>query len=1058
MLNRIIRFALAHRLLVLSISAIVLAYGVLVVPRLAVDIFPDLNRPVVTIFAEAPGLAPEEVETLVTVPLETLVNGAASVQRVRSVSSAGLALVYVEFDWGTDVYLDRQIVAERLQLASAQLPAGVVPTMGPISSLMGEIMLVGLVSTSRRSPLELRALADWTVRPRLLSIPGIAQVTAIGGSVGQYQVLVRADRLLQYNLSFADVERAVAAANLNTTGGYLIASDREYLVRNLGNVGSVADLEQAVITTRNGVPITLREVARVTLGAQVKRGDAGVNGKPGVILSIQKQPGADTIALTAELDSAFEGLASSLPSDIQIDRSLFRQASFIESAVGNVKGALGDGTLIVALVLLLFLLNVRTTAITLTAIPLSFLVTAIVMHWFDLSVNTMTLGGLAIAIGELVDDAIVGVENVFRRLRENRQSASPKAALQVVFDASSEVRNSIVFATIIIVAAFFPLFFLSGIEGRMFASLGIAYIVSILASLAVSLTLTPVLCAYLFAGPRAIRREGDTPLVRWLKRQDRKIVLAGLRHPGPVLVAALVCFLIAASLFLVMGREFLPPFSEGTITVNVSASPGISLEASDAIGRRAEASLLSLPEVISTGRRTGRAELDEHAEGVHYTEIDVVLRPSDRSREEVLEAVRERLASLEGVTLNVGQPISHRLDHILSGIQAQVAVKLFGPELTELRATAAEIEEAIRRVPGVVDVATEQQTLIPQVQIRLDRAAAARYGLQVGPTNEVLETALNGRVVSQAIDQTKRIDLLLRLDEPYRNDIEALRRLLLDGPNGEKVPLAMVAKIAMASGPNQILRENAQRRIVVQCNTAGRDLGSVIADIQQAVGGAVSLEPGYFIEYGGQFESQQQATRLIGWLSILSIALIFAALYGHFRSPRLALQVMATIPLAVIGGVIAIFLSGGTLSVASLVGFITVAGISARNSIMMLSHYLHLMAYEGESFDQQMIVRGSLERLVPVLMTALTAGLGVMPLVLAGGVPGSEILRPIAVVILGGLVSVTILDQLVTPALFYTFGGPAALRREPVPAAPAASSRDRETPAGIHAQARSQSY
>jgi CzcA family heavy metal efflux pump len=1028
MLNRVIRFSLANRLLIVSVSALILVYGLLIVPRLDVDIFPDLNRPVVTIFAESPGLAPEEVESLVTLPLETLVNGATNVQRVRSASTAGLALLFVEFDWDTDVYVDRQIVAERLQLATGHLPAGVVPTIGPISSLMGEIMLVGIVSTSGRSPLELRSIADWTLRPRLLSVPGVAQVTAIGGGVAQYQVQVQADRLQQFNLSLSDVEAAVEAANLNTTGGYLIAREREYLVRNLGNVATVADLEQAVVTTRQGVPVTLKDVARVTMGAQVKRGDAGVNAKPGVILSIQKQPGADTTTLTAELDRAFDGLAASLPPDIQIDRTLFRQATFIDSAIDNVRTALQDATIIVALVLFVFLLNLRTTAITLTAIPLSFLTSAIVMYWFGLSVNTMTLGGLAIAVGEVVDDAIVDVENVFRRWRENRLSDSPQPILRVVYEASSEVRNSIVFATIVVVLAFLPLFFLSGIEGRMFSSLAVAYIVSILASLVVSLTLTPVLCSYLFARVRAMRSETDTAFVRWLKRLDLHVIRFGLRHSGAVVIGALVCFLIAGSLFLAMGREFLPPFTEGTLTVNVSAQPGISLEASNALGQVAEQSLLALPDVASTGRRTGRAELDDHAEGVHYTEIDVVLGPSQRSREEVLQAVRSSLASLQGVTINVGQPISHRLDHILSGIQAQVAIKLFGPDLERLRSTAKGIEEAIREVPGVVDVAVEQQTLIPQIQIRIDRAAAARYGLQIAPTNQLLETALNGRVVSQAIDETKRIDLVVRLDEPFRSDIGALQGLLIDGPDGAKVPLSTVAQVSSTSGPNQILRENALRRIVVQCNTAGRDLGSVIADIQRVVGESVTLEPGYFIEYGGQFESQQQATRLIGLLSVISIVLIFGALYGHFVSARLAFQVMASIPLAIIGGVIAIFLSGGTLSVASLVGFITLAGISARNSIMMLSHYLHLMKYEGESFDEKMIVRGSLERLVPVLMTGLTTGLAMIPLAFSGGVAGSEILQPVAIVILGGLVTVTLLDQIFTPALFYRFGCPPVLR------------------------------
>jgi CzcA family heavy metal efflux pump len=1051
MLNRIIRFSLANRLLVVSLSALVIVYGLLLVPRLGVDIFPDLNRPVVTIFAEAPGLAPEEVESLVTLPLETLVNGAPNVQRVRSVSSIGLALVFVEFDWNTDIYLDRQIVSERLQLAAGQLPEGVVPTMGPISSLMGEIMLVGLTSRDgSTSPIELRTLADWTIRPRLLGIPGVAQVTAIGGGVAQYQVLVDPNQLLQYGLSLGDVEQAVAGSNRNSTGGYLIDGPREFLVRNLGRVQTASDIQQTVIATRTGVPVTVGDIGRVVVGPQVKRGDAGVNGGPGVILSVQKQPGADTLALTDALDRAFQELGGALPAGVEINRNIFRQGDFIGAAIGNVEEALRDGGIIVAVVLVLFLLNLRTTFITLTAIPLSFLVTAIVMYWAGISVNTMTLGGLAIAIGELVDDAIVDVENVFRRLRENRHAEHPRPVLQVVYEASSEVRNSIVFATIIVVLAFFPLFFLSGIEGRMFAPLGVAYIVSVLASLVVSLTLTPVLCSYLL-GAKARLRQEDSPFVRWLKRQDTRLIRLGLRHPWGVIAGALVCFVIALAVFPLMGREFLPPFTEGTITVNVIAEPGISLDASNALGARAERMILSIPGVASTGRRTGRAELDEHAEGVHYSEIDVVIGQTGGHREQVMSAIRERLSTLQSVELNIGQPISHRLDHILSGIQAQIAIKLFGSDLEELRSKAREIQQAIQQVPGVVDVAVEKQTRIPQVQVRLNRAAAARYGLQVGQTNEILETALNGRVVSQAIDEAKRLDLLVRLDDPFRNDLEAFRRLLIDGPDGSKVPLALVADVSIADGPNQILRENAQRRIVVQCNTAGRDLGSVIADVRQVLGNRVSFEPGYFLVYGGQFESQQEATRLIALLSFISIGLMFAVLYGHFRSTRLTLQIMANIPFATIGGVIAIFLSGGTLSVASLVGFITLAGISARNGIMMISHYLHLMKYEGEAFDERMIVRGSLERLVPVLMTALTTGLAMLPFALAGGEPGKEILQPVAVVILGGLLSATLLDQFVTPALFYKFGRPAAVAHQrrtaaafgPVPPVPAGTAEAR---------------
>jgi CzcA family heavy metal efflux pump len=834
-------------------------------------------------------------------------------------------------------------------------------------------------------------------------------------------VSVNPRRLAALGLSLGEVEQAVGASNENTTGGYLEAQSQEYLIRNLGRLRSPEQLLNTVVATRNGVPVLLREVGSVGIGTLVKRGDGSVNGKPAVILSIQKQPGASTIDLTRSIEAALKELRPSLPKDVQM-RPLFKQANFIEAAIGNVEEALRDGAILVLIVLFLFLLNFRTTAITLTAIPLSFVTAAVVFHLFNISINTMTLGGLAIAIGELVDDAIVNVENVFRRLRENRHTAAPRPALEVVYRASSEVRNSIVYATVLVVLVFLPLFALSGIEGRLFAPLGVAYIVSILASFVVSLTVSPALCLYLLPKAKVMAEEKDSLVVRHLKQWDRKLLHFTLPHPEVVIGGAVVLVLAAGSLVPLMGREFLPPFNEGTATINVIAAPGTSLGESNRIGTIAEQQLLSVPEVISTGRRTGRAELDEHAEGVHYTEIDVDFRHSKRSREEVLGEIRSRLGEIPGVFVNIGQPISHRLDHLLSGVRAQIAVKLFGNDLDMLRAKAAEIQAVMGTVSGVVDLQTEKQVLVPQIRIEGDRVALARYGLNVGDLNEALETALNGRVVSQVLEGQRTFDLLVRFDDVSRGSLEAIRAALIDTPSGAKVPLSAVAVVEESRGPNVIQHENVQRRIVVSANVSGRDLGRVVEEIERQVGTRVALPTGYFITYGGQFESQQSATRLIGILSLFSLAAMFLVLFVHFRSVPIVLQILLNIPLALIGSVVAIFLTGGTFSVASLVGFITLTGIASRNTIMMVSHYLHLMKDEGEKFDVHMVVRGSLERLVPVLMTALTAGLALIPLVLARGEPGKEILYPVATVILGGLVSSTLLDTIVTPAVFYRFG------------------------------------
>ena len=1028
MLNRLIEFSLRNRLFVLAGSLLLLVYGGFALRSLPVDVFPDLNRPVVNVLSEAPGLAPEEVETLVTWPLETSVNGVPGVRRVRSSSGIGLSILFIEFDWGTDIYRARQLVQERVQLAAQRLPAGVTPVMGPISSIMGEILLIGVSSRDgKTAPMELRSIADWTIRQRLLTIAGVAQVIPIGGGVKQFQVRAVPERMAAYGVTLGEVAEAAATAQQNSPGGFLETAHREALVRNLARTTSLEAIGSTVVATRDEAPVLLHDVAELTVGRQVMRGDAGVRAQPAVIVSVQKQPGVDTLRLTAEVKAALEQIRGSLPANVEIE-TLFEQARFIEASITNVEEALRDGAIMVAIVLFLFLLNFRTTFITLTAIPLSFVVTAIVFQIASISINTMTLGGLAVAIGMVVDDAIVDVENVFRRLRENRQSAHPRPPLRVIAEASGEVRNSILFATILVILVFIPLFGLAGIEGRLFAPIGIATIVSMAASFVVSLTVIPALCSYLLPGMRRMHAESDGWLVRQLKAFDRRLVLGpAIRHPWVTTVFAAVLVVSSFSLYPRMGKEFLPEFNEGTATINVLVAPGTSLEESNRVGGLAERLVLTVPEVLSTGRRTGRAELDEHAEGVHYSEIDVDFRPSDRSREAILEEIREKLSQIPGIAVNVGQPISHRLDHLLSGVRAQVAVKLFGPDLAVLRTTAAEIEKALSRVPGVVDLQTEKQVLIPQVAISARRDRAQLYGVRVGDLTEQLETALNGRAVAQVLDGERTYDVFVRYGEVARRDVDAIRNALIDAGPGRKVPVSLLADVRESLGPNIIQRENIRRRIVVSANVSGRDLGSTVAEMQRAVAG-VELPPSYSVSFEGQFQSQQEATRLISILGIFTLATMFLVLYSHFQSTGIVVQILLNIPLAFIGGLILTYLMVGTVSIATLVGLITLAGIASRNTIMMISHYLHLMEHEGERFDEHMIVRGSLERLVPVTMTALTAGLALIPLVLAAGEPGKEILYPVGVVILGGLVTSTILDMAVTPAVFFRFGRGAAER------------------------------
>lgn len=1025
MLNATIKNALRFRLLTIVLAIALLVYGSYTLSRLPIDVFPDLNRPRVTIMTEAPGLAPEEVETLITFPLESVLNGATGVQAVRSSSGVGLSVIYVEFGWGTDIYVDRQIVAEKIALALDRMPKGVRPQLGPISSIMGQIMHVGLYSeTGATPPIEVRTLADWVVRQRLLTIPGVAQVVTMGGGRKQFQVLVDPSLLLKYGISLSEVEAAVQSSNSNATGGYLNQGGNELLVRSLGRIQSVNDLTSVVIKAIGDRPVVLGQVARVAEAAQVKRGDAAVNGLPAVMLVIAKQPGADTRRLTDDITKALEELRPSLPDDVRVNPELYQQKTFIDLSIRNVIEALRDGGVLVVIVLFLFLLNFRTTFITLTAIPLSIVITGLVFKWLGMSINTMTLGGLAVAIGELVDDAIVDVENIFRRLRENAQLPEPKSSLRVVYEASSEVRNSIVFSTILVVLVFVPLFALEGMEGKLFTPLGIAYIVSILASLVVSLTVTPVLSYWLLPHAKFMDHDRDGLLLRVLKALAGWAIRLSVRYPAPILIAVAAAVAVSMGVVTQLGRDFLPPFNEGCVQVNVLLPPGTSLETSNAIAGMVDERIKGVKGVLNFGRRTGRAELDEHAEGVNASEIIISFDPhSGRGREEVLEELREELTQVPGVVVSVEQPLSHLISHMLSGVKAQVGIKLYGDDLDVLRRTAEQMKGAIAGVPGVKDLMVEQQVEIPQLQIKLKRDKLMQYGLTADEVNEFIETAMNGKTVSEIVQGERKFDLVVRLDDPYRVDVDALRRLSINLKAGGRVPLETVADVVQGSGPNTINRENVRRRIIIQCNTAGRDLNGVVLDIQKRLAPIqAALPTGYFLEYGGQFESQQQATRMIGILSLISLAGMFLALYTLFRSTNLALQVLAALPMAAIGSVAALVLTHQSLTVASMVGFISLSGIASRNGILLIAHYLHLVRHEGEGFTPEMVERAGRERVAPMLMTALTAGIALIPLVLAAGEPGKEILYPVATVILGGLISSTLLDFFVHPALFWCFG------------------------------------
>ena len=1017
MLDSLIRSSLEHRLVVLALALAFLAYGGFVAARMPVDVFPDLTVPTVTLVTESKGLAPEEVELLVTFPIETAVMGRPGVERVRSASAYGLSLVYVEFAPGIDVFRARQLVAEKLP--ELRLPEGVSPPLlGPVSSTMGEILLISMTST-KTSPMELRSLAEWVVRPRLLAVPGVAQVVLIGGETRQFQVLVDPAKLRDYELSLEDVVAAAEASNASSGGGFLEVAHTEYLVRGRARVLSVSDLASSVVAVRDSVPILIGNVATVREGPALKRGDGSFNGAPAVVATIQKGPEANTLSLTREIETALAGLAPTLPPDVRLDTKAFQQADFIQRAVANVSSAVVESAILVVLVLFFFLWSFRTTFITLTAIPLSLLAAVVALRYFGLGFNTMTLGGLAIAIGELVDDAIVDVENVFRRLRQNRERGSPAPLLHVVFEASSEIRGSIVYATAIVILVFVPLFNLGGIEGRMFTPLGLAYVLAVAASLLVALTVTPVLCYFVLGrfGIDALP-ERDSLVVSWLKRRYRRLLESAFRHPGRVLSVALGLLIVAVSTVPFLGGDFLPPFREGTLNINTFLPPGTSLAESNRIGALVEATLHEIPEVVSTTRRTGRGERDEHAAGVSQSELEVVLSSSDRSHEEIVEEARAKLATVPGLVFEVGQPISHRIDHLLSGTRAQIAIKLFGPDLATLRTLGERIRAAAEGVPGLVDLSLEPQVGVPQLQVNLDRRAAAALGLTAQGVADAVETAFYGRAVSRVLDVPGLFDIFVRLDDGSRASPEAIGEVPMATPSGARVPIAQIAEVRLDRGPNTIHRENLERRIVVQANVSGRDMASAVEDVRRAISTSVVLPTGYSNRYGGQFEAREKASRQILLLSLLSVSGVFLLLYLALGTVRESVLVMANLPLAFIGGVLVAAAAGGVLSVGSLVGFITLFGIATRNGIMLVSHYQHLLEREGRGF-REAVVEGSIERLSPILMTALVTGAGLLPLVLGAGEPGKEIQQPMAVVILGGMVTSTFLNMIVVPVLYF---------------------------------------
>lgn len=1036
MINKIIEYALHNRLMIIAASALLLIAGIYTASKMEVDVFPDLTAPTVVVLTEAHGMAPEEVEKLVTFQIETAVNGATNVRRVRSSSAAGISIVWIEFEWGTDIFKARQIVSEKLTTIAEKLPLGVGnPTLAPQSSIMGEIMLIGLSSDST-SPMDLRTIADWNIRPRLLATGGVSQVIVIGGEYKQYQILASPQKMKYYNISLNELLKASKESNLNASGGFMNEFGNEYIIRGVGRTNSVEEIGNAVIKVINNVPIKIEDVAEVKIGGAIpKIGDGSLKSSPAIIMTIAKQPGANTQELTEKIDHAIMDIAKTLPSDIKINTKIFRQADFIQASINNIKEALMEGSLFVVIIMFLFLMNFRTTVISLIAIPLSLIVSIITLKFLGLTINTMSLGGMAIAIGMVVDDAIIDVENVFKRLKENAQKSSEerKNPLVIVYDASKEIRSSILNATLIIIVAFIPLFFLGGMEGRMLQPLGISFVVSLFASLIVAVTLTPVLCSFMLTNDKMLLKQAKGSWTeRWLHRYYNSALKKVMKIKKTVLGISIVLFIVAIFLMFGLGRSFLPEFNEGTLTVSAVSMPGISLEESNKIGNRIENILLSVPEISITSRRTGRAELDEHAQGVNAAEIDAPFVLTERSKEEFMKDVREKLSAVSEANITIGQPIGHRIDHMLSGTRANIAIKLFGTDLSKMFSLANQIQRNIEGIEGLVDISVEQQIEIPQVQIKAKRNMLAKYGISIGQFTEFIDVAFAGEKVSQVFESNKSFDLVLRFNDENRGKIENIRNVLIDTniePSQQskiqnlefKIPLHYVAEIVSTTGPSTINRENVQRKIVVSANIAGRDLKSVVNQIKEKIHDTIQLPENYHIQYGGQFESEAKASKILFFTSLMSLFIIFILLYQEFKNIKIAGIVFLNLPLALIGGVLSIWFTGGIISIPSIIGFITLFGIATRNGILLVSHYQALQSQGVALYET--VIKGSLDRLNPILMTALTTYLALIPLAIAGDLPGNEIQSPMAIVILGGLLSSTLLNIFIVPVVYYISNG-----------------------------------